>query len=117
MVDGPGPGAGAERVYLVFVTGPDRATLLELGRRVVEERLAACANVWAGLDSVFRWRGEVEEASEALGLLKTTAPHVDALRRRVLELHPYDEPEFLALAVDAGSPSYLDWIVESVARG
>lgn len=106
-----------EAVFVVFVTGPDRETLRDLGRRLVEERLAACANVWDGIDSVFRWRGEVQEEREALALLKTTGGRLEALRGRVAELHPYDEPEFLALAVDTGSPSYLAWVVDSVASG
>lgn len=104
----------APAVHVVLVTGPDRASLLELGRRLVEERLAACANVWDGLDSVFRWEGAVQEESEALALLKTTASRLDALRRRLIDLHPYDEPEFLAFAVDRGSASYLAWVTDAV---
>lgn len=108
---------GKGAVFVVFVTGPDRAALVEIGRRVVAERLAACANVWNGLTSVFRWEGEVQEEGESLALLKTTAARLEPLRDRILELHPYEEPEFLALAVDAGSPSYLGWVAESVGEG
>lgn len=107
---GTGPGA----VHLVLVTGPDREGLLELGRAVVDERLAACANVLGGVGSVYRWEGEVREAEEGLALLKTTEGRLDALRRRVLELHPYDEPEFVALRVDRGSASYLTWVADAV---
>lgn len=106
-----------ERVHIVLVTGPDRETLERIGRRVVEERLAACANVWDGIGSIFRWSGEVQEATEALTLLKTTGGRLDALRERIRKLHPYDEPEFLALAVDSGSATYLGWVVDSVAAG
>lgn len=109
---GAGPGSG--EVRLVLVTGPDRATLEELGRRVVDERLCACVNVLPGVASVYRWAGDVEAASEALALLKTTGGRVGALEARVRELHPYDEPEFLAFDVDLGSPSYLAWVAESV---
>lgn len=101
-------------VHLVFVTGPDRETLHALGRRLVEERLVACANLWDGVDSIYRWKGEVEEASEAILLLKTTGERLEGLRRRVARLHPYEEPEFVAVAVDAGSPSYLRWVADSV---
>lgn len=115
----PEPSGGeppSEAVHLVLVTGPDRQSLLRLGRQLVRERLAACANVWDGLDSVFRWEGEVQEEREALALLKTTTGRLDALRRRVAELHPYEEPEFLAFTVDRGSPSYLSWVVDSVGE-
>lgn len=108
---GDGPG---EDVYLALVTGPDRETLSALGRDVVEEGLCACVNVLPGVSSIYRWRGEVQEDPEALALLKTTGTALDGLRDRVLELHPYDEPEFVAFRVDRGARSYLGWIVESV---
>lgn len=117
MSDSGPASSSSEAVHLVFVTGPDRESLRALGRAAVEERLAACANLWDGLESVYRWKGEVEEASEALVLLKTTGGRLEALRRRVVELHPYDEPEFVAVAVDAGSPSYLRWVADSVGGG
>ena len=110
-----GDGTGADSAVVVLVTGPDRSTLAELGRRVVEERLAACVNVLGGLRSIYRWRDAVEEADEALAVVKTTAERLEALRERVLALHPYDTPEFVALAVDAGSKDYLRWIEESVS--
>lgn len=105
--------SGSARV--VLVTGPDRETLVELGRRVVRERLAACVNVLDGVASVYRWEGEVREAAEAMALLKTTEGRVDRLRERVLELHPYDTPEFLALDVEGGATAYLRWIEGSVS--
>lgn len=108
---------GDTEVVVVLVTGPDAGTLKELGRRVVEERVAACANVLDGVGSVYRWEGGVEEAEEALALLKTTRGRADELERRVVALHPYDEPEYLVLPVRAGSASYLDWVAASVSPG
>lgn len=107
--------AGAPRV--VFVTGPDRETVAELGRAVVRERLAACVNVLGPVASVYRWEGEVAEASEAMAVIKTTVGRLDRLRERILELHPYDTPEFVALAVTDGSEAYLRWIEDSVSEG
>lgn len=103
-------------VRLALVTGPDPDGLRSLGRTLVNERLAACVNVVGGVTSVYRWEGDVEEAEEGLALIKTTAGRLDALRDRLLSLHPYDEPEFLALEVDRGSASYLRWIAESVSE-
>ena len=112
-----GPAGGGEEghpVHLVLVTGPDRSTLRQMGRRLVEERLCACANVLDGMTSVYRWKGRVEQEPEALALLKTTAAQLEALEDRVVELHPYDEPEFLAFGVDRGSASYLAWVAGAV---
>lgn len=108
-------GRRAGPVHLVLVTGPDRDVLLELGRSVVNERLAACVNVLADVGSVYRWEDDVQEADEGLAIMKTTEERLDALRRRVVELHPYDEPEFVAVEVDRGSPSYLSWVADAVA--
>ena len=102
-------------VHLVLVTGPGREAMLELGRAVVNERLAACVNVLGEVGSVYRWEDEVQEADEALAMMKTTEGRLDALRRRVLDLHPYDEPEFVAVRVDRGSSSYLSWVAGAVA--
>lgn len=105
------PGEGT---LLVLVTGPDRETLAGMGRRLVNERLCACVNVLPGLTSIYRWEGAVEEEPEALALLKTTRGRLGDAEARVRELHPYDEPEFLAFDVEAGSPSYLAWVAQSV---
>lgn len=99
---------------VVFVTGPDRDGLLALGRALVQERLAACANVLGELSSVYRWAGQVEEAGEALAILKTTGARLEALTKRVRELHPYEEPEVIAVPAVGGSPSYLAWVADGV---
>ena len=104
--------ASAARV--VLVTTPDADSARAIARTLVEERLAACGNVVPGLTSIYRWQGAVEEAAEALLMLKTSDDRLAALSERVIELHPYEVPEVLALRVDAGSQPYLDWIGESV---
>lgn len=99
----------------VTTTLPDRDTAHRIGRRLVEERLAACAQVVGPVSSVYRWQGEVETAGEWYCHLKTTAARVAALMARVRELHPYETPEIIALPVTEGDPAYLRWIVDSVA--
>jgi periplasmic divalent cation tolerance protein len=105
---------GDARVMVVLVTAPGSEVAELIGRTLVAERLAACANVVAGITSIFRWKGSVERESETLVILKTTANDVEALRRRVVELHPYEVPEVVALAVEAGHAPYLDWVRSSV---
>ncbi len=95
-------------VVLVTVPTPERAT--EIARALVGERLAACGNVVPGVRSVYRWEGKVQEDDEVLLVLKTTRARFEALRDRVLALHPYDVPEVIALPVEAGSAAYLAWI-------
>jgi periplasmic divalent cation tolerance protein len=95
---------------VVLVTAPTPERAAEIARAVVGERLAACGNVVPGLRSIYRWEGKVQEDAEALLVLKTTRARFDALRARVLALHPYDVPEVIALPVEAGSAAYLEWI-------
>ena len=95
-------------VVLVTAPSPDQAA--EIARALVEERLAACGNVVPAIRSIYRWEGKVHEDAEALLVLKTTRGRFEALRDRVLALHPYDVPEVLALPVEAGNAAYLAWI-------
>ena len=100
-----------EEALVVFVTAPSADRALELGRTLVEERLAACANLFPAIRSVYWWEGKVQEEGEALVLLKTTRARFEALRDRVLTLHPYEVPEVVAVEVTAGNAAYLEWIV------
>lgn len=95
---------------VVLVTAPTPERAAEIARALVEERLAACGNVVPGIRSIYRWEGKVQEDAEALLVLKTTRARFDALRDRVLALHPYEVPEVIALPVEAGSARYLAWI-------
>jgi periplasmic divalent cation tolerance protein len=100
---------------VVLVTAPDAEAAARLARALVEERLAACGNVVPAIRSIYRWEGSVHDEGEALLVLKTRAARVDALRARVLELHPYQVPEVLVLPVEAGSEAYLAWIAAETA--
>jgi len=100
-----------QEALVVFVTAPSADKGMELGRALVQERLAACANLVPAIHSIYWWEGRVQEDGEALLLVKTTRDRFEALRDRVLALHPYQVPEVLALPVAAGSASYLEWIL------
>jgi periplasmic divalent cation tolerance protein len=99
---------------IVLVTAPTADKAAELARALVEEGLAACGNVLPGLRSIYRWEGAVHDEPEALLLLKSRAPLFEALRERVVALHPYECPEVLRLDVAAGHPPYLQWIADNV---
>ncbi len=99
---------------VVLVTAPSAEKAAELGRALVSERLAACANVLPGIRSIYWWEGKVQDEPEALILLKTTRAGFEALRDRVLALHPYQVPEVVALGIEAGSEKYLQWIAGAI---
>ncbi|HEX9100984.1 MAG TPA: divalent-cation tolerance protein CutA [Polyangia bacterium] len=99
---------------VVLVTVPDGATADKLAEALVGERLAACVNVLGGVRSVYRWKGAVERAEELLCVCKTTRAAFPRLHARVVELHPYELPEVIALPVEAGHAPYLEWITASV---
>ena len=101
-------------VRVVLVTCPHAEAAATLARTLVEERLAACGNVLPGLRSIYRWEGEVLDEPEVLLLLKTTAARFEALHERVLALHPYQVPEVISLAVEAGHAPYLEWVAGGV---
>ena len=104
---------GTKRV--VLVTCGSTAEALKIARAVVRKRLAACANVFsAPVDSVYPWKGKVEEAREYLLIIKTTARRLKPLEKEVKRLHSYEVPEFVALPVAAGSREYLQWIEGNV---
>ena len=101
-------------VRIVLITAPDLAVAAGLGRALVEERLAACANLVPQVTSIYRWEGAVQEDSEVLMVVKTSAGRIAALTERVLALHPYEVPEVLVLPVESGAAAYLDWVRASV---
>ena len=94
----------------IYVTAPDKTAALKIGRTLVEERLAACANVFDGMTSVYRWQGKVQEDGEAVLIAKTHEELVPALTDRVRALHSYECPCVVALRVVGGSEPFLDWI-------
>ncbi|HHQ40863.1 MAG TPA: divalent-cation tolerance protein CutA [Chromatiales bacterium] len=102
---------------VVLCTCPDEGVGAEIGRMLVERRLAACVNVVPGLTSIYRWRGRVETDREVLLVVKTTAAALPALTAAVRERHPYELPEIVAVGVEDGLEEYLKWVDESVAAG
>jgi periplasmic divalent cation tolerance protein len=100
------------RIVLTTTANPEEAA--RLGRALVEERLAACATLIPAVQSIYRWQGEVESATETLLLLKTGPEQLAALEARLHEQHSYQTPEFLVLGVEAASLPYLDWLHASL---
>jgi periplasmic divalent cation tolerance protein len=97
-------------VRIALTTAPDAEVAARIARTLVEERVAACANLVSQVRSIYRWQGRIEEQSEVLLVIKTRADRVDALAARLRALHPYDVPELVVLPVETGLDAYLDWV-------
>ncbi len=95
---------------LAYITVPDRSEAMRIGRVLVEERLAACINVFNGMRSAYWWQGKIEEADECVLLVKASAARQDAIIARVKELHPYSVPCVVIVPIAAGNTGYLEWI-------
>lgn len=99
---------------LVYVTAADEDEAREIGRAMVEARLAACANVLPAMVPIFSWEGRIEEGSESVVILKTTIGRADALVEAVEARHSYDCPCAVVLPLVGGSRAFLDWISREV---
>jgi periplasmic divalent cation tolerance protein len=94
-------------VYAIFA---DAGEARRVARAVIEERLAACANILAPCHSVYRWQGAVAEADEVPAIFKARADKAEALVARIAELHSYDVPAIVVWPIDTALPAYADWV-------
>ena len=121
----PGPAAALRRsetscifpamstdTLIVLCTCPEREPALRIAEQLVDRRLAACVNVVPGITSVYRWEGHRESAHEVLLVIKTRAERFAELQQAVVELHPYELPELIAVPVTRGIPAYLNWVAQ-----
>ncbi len=97
-------------MILVYCTCPSVEVADRIAATVVEECLAACVNRIPDVRSTYRWKGAVQTESESLLLIKTRKDRFEALKNRILALHPYELPELIAVEVSAGFDRYLAWV-------
>jgi len=97
-------------IQLVFCTAPDTDTARRIASALVEYRLAACVNLLPGIESIYRWEGEVKSDAEVLLMIKARSADYALLETRIRALHPYELPEIIAVPLIAGLPAYLDWV-------
>ncbi len=100
---------------IVLSTAGSEEEGARIAKSLVEQKLCACANLVPGVRSFYRWEGAVQDDAEVLLIIKTTGENLQALSDHLAEIHGYDVPEVLAIAVDQGSASYLEWLAESCA--
>jgi len=99
---------------LVLTTAGSEAEANKIAQALVERRLAACVNIVPRIQSVYRWRDQVEKSEEFLLLIKTKRGLEAELEAAIRELHSYELPERVGLAIASGSNEYLQWIDRSV---
>lgn len=100
---------------MVYVTAPSRGEAATIGRTLVQERLAACANILAPMQSIYAWEGAIEESEEAVLLLKTRKDLAARLLARIDGLHSYEVPCAVVYDMQGGLPAYLRWIDAATA--
>lgn len=97
----------------ILCTVPDSVSAERIAARVINAKLAACVNIVPGIESVYEWQGKIERSQEILLIFKTHATCYIQLEQKLVELHPYDTPEVIALPIAQGLAEYLSWIGKS----
>ncbi|MGM3309685.1 divalent-cation tolerance protein CutA [Anabaena sp. WFMT] len=95
----------------VYVTCKDRAEALSVGKAVVEARLAACANIIDGMDSIYWWNGELQVEKEAILIMKSRRDLFEELTEKVKSVHSYEVACVVALPIEQGNRDYLNWLI------
>jgi periplasmic divalent cation tolerance protein len=101
--------------FLVYITTKDKGEARRIGRHLVQTRLAACANIFDQINSMYIWKDEFQDDQEAVLILKTTEARLPELIEAVRSLHSYEVPCIVTLPILGGHPPFLNWIAEQVA--
>ena len=101
---------------LVLTNCPDEEVANTIALAVVEAQLAACVNILPRVQSIYRWQGAVESATEIPLFIKSTAANYPALEKLIVRLHPYETPEIIALPITQGLPAYLNWVAAETLK-
>ena len=98
------------QVLVILVTAANQEEAIRIGQGMVHAKLAACANIIPGIQSIYRWKGKVVKAQEVLLILKSTRPRYHALEKAIKAMHTYETPEIIALPVKEGLDQYIGWV-------
>lgn len=104
----------SERILLALSTFPDAETARKISNQLVNESFAACANILPGVESIYRWKGKIENGNETLVFFKLSEDRQRVFQEKLRSLHPYEIPEILFLPTIGGLPDYLRWVADSV---
>jgi periplasmic divalent cation tolerance protein len=100
----------ARQVLVILVTAVNKEEAVRIGKEMVNAKLAACANIMPGVQSIYRWKGKIVKSQEALLILKSTQSRYPALEKAIKAMHVYETPEIIALPVKEGLDGYVGWV-------
>jgi periplasmic divalent cation tolerance protein len=103
----------SEKILLALSTFPDAEAARRISNQLVAEKLAACANILPSVESIYRWKGNVENGNETLVLFKLREDRQSAFQEKLRSLHPYEVPEIIFVPVSSGLPEYLRWVADN----
>ena len=103
----------AAKILLALSTFPDVETARRISNQLVSESFAACANILPAIESIYRWKGEIENGVETLVLFKLSEDRQRAFQEKLRSFHPYEVPEIIFVQVTSGLPEYLGWVIEN----
>lgn len=99
---------------VILITAKDKPEAEKIAKMLIKNKLAACVNILAGVKSLFRWQGKIDQAKEALLIVKSRKEKFNKIAKLVKSMHSYDLPEIIAVPIVSGFKPYLDWINESI---
>ena len=103
------------KILLALSTFPDAEAARRISNQLVAEKLAACANILPGVESIYCWKGKLERGNETLVFFKLSEDRQSAFQDKLRSLHPYEVPEIICINIDNGLPDYLRWVASSCA--
>jgi periplasmic divalent cation tolerance protein len=103
----------SEKVLLALSTFPNQETARDISNELVTKKLAACANILPGVQSIYRWKDNIESGNETLVLFKVSEDRQSDFQEQLRSLHPYEVPEIIFLPISSGLPEYLRWVTEN----
>jgi len=105
-----------DKILLALSTFPDAEVARRISNQLVSERFAACANILPSVESIYRWKGEIESGNETLVFFKVSEDGQSAFQEKLRSLHPYDVPEIIFVPVAGGLQEYLQWVSENCGQ-
>jgi periplasmic divalent cation tolerance protein len=105
-----------DKILLALSTFPDAEIARRISNQLVSEHFAACANIFPSIESIYRWKSQIESANETLVLFKLSENRQSAFQDKLRSLHPYDVPEIIFVPVASGLPEYLRWVAENCGQ-
>jgi periplasmic divalent cation tolerance protein len=103
----------AAKILLALSTFPDAETARRISNQLVTEKFAACANILPAVESIYRWKENIESANETLVFFKLSEDRQSAFQEKLRSLHPYEIPEIIFIPISHGLPEYLRWVADN----